>query len=90
MNDELFYYEDYQITKEYYLLSKEEIKVLDACIWMVENRTSIRVTAKNCGYSKSTLHRRIHNECKELSLELYNLVKVQMKINIEKKRGDKR
>lgn len=85
--DELFYYDGYQITKEYYLLDEEDIKVLDACIWMIDNRASIRVTAKNCEYSKSTFHRRIHKECKELSYELYKLVQAQMKINLEKKRG---
>lgn len=94
MNDfyirDLYYsYGGYEITKLNFLLDEEEIKCIEACIFMVENKTSIRATAKNCCYRKSTFHRRIHSMCRDLSPELYEVVKRQMKENL-KKRGCRR
>lgn len=79
--DYLFYYEGYEITKVYYLLNEEETHVLYACIWMVDNKTTIRTTAKNWCYSRMTFWRRIHKECKSLSPELYKVVCRQLKEN---------
>lgn len=79
------YYEGYEIDcKGFYLLDYKERKVLDACIWMVDNRATIRETARNCGYSPSTLWRRIHKECRYLSTELYDRVCHQIKENKSK------
>lgn len=62
-------------------LSDDSIDLLNACIWLVDNRSSIRVTAKNMGFSKSVLHKKIHNVLPKLSGELYACVKRQMKVN---------
>lgn len=76
-----FYYEGYEITVPKYELNKEETHVLEACVWLVDNRTTIRQTAINMEYSPTTFWRRIHNRCKELSPELYKVVCRQLKEN---------
>lgn len=81
MND-VFDFEGYELSKAYFDLTKEEIHVLSACYWMVDNRATIRETAENCEYSSTTFWRRIHNECKQLSPELYKLVVKQMHANL--------
>lgn len=84
----MFYYRGYEIAEEYRYsyLEEEEEHVLYACHWMVDNRSTIRETAVNCGYSATTFWRRIHNECRQLSPELYRCVVRQMQKNL-KKRG---
>ena len=62
-------------------LDEEEKLVLRACIWMVDNQSTVRRTAANFGYSHSTFWRRIHKKCKELSPDLYKRVCYQMKVN---------
>lgn len=79
----MLYYENYEIPEKDYL-NEEEIHVLYACSWMVENRATIRETALNCNYSYTTLWRRIHNDCKLLSNELYGCVLKQIKLNLER------
>ena len=81
----MLYYQNYEIPEKDYL-SSEELHVLYACCWMVDNRSTIRETAVNCDYSRSTLWRRIHNECRQLSPELYRSVVRQMQKNL-KRRG---
>ena len=81
----MIYYQNYEIPEKDYL-SNEELHVLYACCWMVDNRSTIRETAVNCDYSRSTLWRRIHNECRQLSPELYRCVVRQMQKNL-KRRG---
>ena len=81
----MIYYQNYEIPERDYL-SNEELHVLYACCWMVDNRSTIRETAVNCEYSRSTLWRRIHNECRQLSPELYRCVVRQMQKNL-KRRG---
>ena len=81
----MIYYQNYEIPEKDYL-SNEELHVLYACCWMVDNRSTIRETAVNCGYSRSTFWRRIHNECRQLSPELYRCVVRQMQKNL-KRRG---
>lgn len=66
-------------------LEEEEMHVLRACIWMVDNKTTIRETAKNWEYSPTTFWRRIHKECKELSPDLYSRVCHQILINLERR-----
>lgn len=84
----VLHFEGYQISDEYAYtdLSTEELHVLFACCWMVDNRSTIRETALNCDYSYTTLWRRIHNECKKISPELYRLVILQMKYNLKNKK----
>ena len=81
----MLYYQNYEIPEKDYL-SSEEKHVLYACCWMVDNRSTIRETAEKCGYSRSTFWRRIHNECRQLSPELYRCVVRQMQKNL-KRRG---
>ena len=81
----MIYYQNYEIPEKDYL-SNEELHVLYACCWMVDNRSTIRETAVNCDYSATTLWRRIHNECKQLSPKLYRCVVRQMRKNL-KRRG---
>ena len=80
----MIYYQTYDIPEKDFL-SNEELHVLYACCWMVDNRSTIRETAVNCGYSRSTLWRRIHNECRQLSPELYRCVVRQMQKNLERR-----
>lgn len=82
----MLYYQGYEISEEYSYLEEEELHVLYACYWMVNNRSTIRETAVNCGYSATTFWRRIHKECKQLSPELYRCVVRQMRKNL-KRRG---
>ena len=81
----MLYYQNYEIPDKDYL-SSEEKHVLYACCWMVDNCSTIRETAVNCGYSATTFWRRIHNECGQLSPELYRCVVRQMQKNL-KRRG---
>lgn len=76
------YYKGYKLNNNYDSLNEEEKKVLFACVWMVSYGATIRETGENCGYSTTTLWRRIHNSCKGLSTELYKDVCKQMKKNL--------
>lgn len=82
------YYNGYEIgdTVEPFSLTQEEYHVLYACNWLVDNKATLRETARNCEYSLTTLWRRIHYECRHLSPELYRCVCHQMKRNLEKRR----
>lgn len=80
----MLYYHNYKIPEKDFL-SDEEIHVLYACRWMVDNRSTIRETAENCGYSSTTFWRRIHNECRQLSPELYRCVVWQIEKNLERR-----
>lgn len=62
-------------------LSSDELNLLDACIWMIENKSSLRDTAKNWDFSKSYLHNHIHNDVSSLSPDMYVSVKKRLKIN---------
>lgn len=78
----MFQYGNYRLDDcTRYDLSDRQVDLLDACIWLVDNRSSIRLTAKNFCTSKSYLHRGIHGVLPKLSSELYNCVKKQLKIN---------
>lgn len=74
---------------EKYIISEKEWNILDASYWMVFNHATIRKTAENTNFSKSTLHYQIHHELKYLSPELYNAVKKQMKENMDRRRRRK-
>ena len=69
------YYEGYLLDDIYqWELSDADKKLLDASIWLVDNRETITQTAQNNMYSKSTLHRLIHTRLRILSSELYKCV----------------
>lgn len=80
----MLYYQNYEVPEKD-RLSNEENYVLYACHWMVDNRSTIRETAVKYGYSATTFWRRIHNECRQLSPELYRCVVRQMQKNLERR-----
>lgn len=82
----MLYYQGYKIAGKYGYLEEKEEHVLYACCWLVDNHSTIREAAINCDYSATTLWRRIHNECRQLSPELYGRVVMQMQRNL-KRRG---
>ena len=87
------YFKSYKISEDYQYVSNEDMRILYACDWLVEQQTSIRKAAKYWGFSKSTLWRKIHKNCKDLSPELYKQVVKQLEENYsirgEKKDGSK-
>lgn len=80
----MLYYQNYEIPEKD-CLSSEERHVLCACCWMVDNHSTIRETAEKYRYSATTFWRRIHNECRQLSPELYRRVMKQMQKNLERR-----
>lgn len=77
----MFKYSGYTITKSYYELSDREIETLEMCIIIVQNKETLRIVARYFNVSWSTIHKRIHKICKELSPELYQAVCHQLKEN---------
>ncbi len=71
---------------KYSKLNNEYKRVLSACQFMVEQEASIRVAAFYYNFSTSTLWRRIHKVCKELSPVLYDKVVKRMSLNLERSR----
>ena len=67
-------------------LSEPDKQLLDACILMVDNKYTIRETAKNSNYSRSTFHRLIHTRLRKLSYELYRCVFHIINSNLSKHR----
>ena len=80
----MLYYQKYEIPEKD-CLSSEEMHVLYACHWMVDNHSTIRETAVHCEYSATTFWIRIHNECRQLSPELYRCVVKQIQKNLERR-----
>jgi len=81
----MLYWEGYRLAKKYNYINEEQMHVLYACYWMVNNDMSIRETAARWEYTYTTLWRRIHKECKELSPDLYGCVLEQIQRNLEKR-----
>ncbi len=79
------YFNGYRLDISHYLLEDEDLKLINACIWMVDNRSTIRETAKNNEFSTTTLWRRIHNKLPSLSSELHNSVIKRLKLNLLKR-----
>ena len=75
------YYENYLLDTHSYDLTNYEKELLNACIWLVDNRASIRVTARNFLMTKTKLHKDIHDKLRKISYELYKCVCKQLKIN---------
>lgn len=82
----MLYYKNFELEDTIDHINEDQNHLLYACCYLVDYRASIRETARNCGFSKSTLHRKIHKDLKILSPELYGCVCKQLKRN-EKKRG---
>lgn len=77
------YYKGYQVNDTVNLLelSSKETNLLDACVYMVSCRSTIRKTAENFCISKSTLHRNIHDKLPSICYELYRCVLSILKSN---------
>lgn len=80
----MLYYNGYAISDEYTTLTEDEMYILDACCWLVNYESTIRKTAKMFDFSTTTLWRRIHSKCRDLSPELYECVCRQFQINMER------
>lgn len=83
----LLEYDGYKLSTNWYNMSDDEKTVIVACVCMVRYKLTIRTTAMMFSYATTTFWKRIHNECKELSPDLYRCVVKQMKKNLE--RGQK-
>lgn len=87
--DEYTTYEGYQLDDVYtWELSDSDIDLLDAAIYLVDNRCTIRQVCKNFGkFKRATLQRHIHTKLRCLSFELYRCVCRVLKHNMTKKVG---
>ena len=68
-------------------IDANEREMFDACIFIVDNKCTIRNASLNCGISKSSLHRWIHSRLPKYSFELYNVVKSVLAFNLTKSIG---
>lgn len=55
-------------------LTGHQKRLMDACAWMIDNHASIRKTAANFEYPKSTFHRHIHQILPMVSSEMYQVI----------------
>lgn len=65
-------------------LNKDILILLDACIFLIDNAYSLRVVERNTGISRSKLSRFINNQLKNISFELYQCCKCQLRKNKSK------
>lgn len=68
-------------------LSERQKAMLDACIFLADNKCTIRCAASNSNISKSYLHYYIHKKLPCISYELYSVVLRVLKFNETKKIG---
>lgn len=81
-----FFYKGWEVSDLYKTksLNERQMNILDACIYYSEEGSTIRDAAPKFGLSSTSFWRGIHNECKEISPELYEEVKKQIKRNLRK------
>ncbi len=58
-----------------------ERRALDLAVYIIENRTTIRATAKRFGISKSTVHKDLTQRLKHCDTDLYIQVKELLEVN---------
>ena len=58
-----------------------ERRACDLAVYIIENRTTIRATAKRFGISKSTVHKDLTQRLKHCDKDLYIQVKELMEVN---------
>lgn len=58
-----------------YELTERIKKYLDAVVWVVDNKDSIRGAERNCMVSRSALSKYINTELQSVSNELYRVVR---------------
>lgn len=79
------YYNNYQLDGIAVLeLNKNVTTLLDACIFLIDNSYSLRVVERNTGISRSKLSRFINNQLRNISFELYQCCKHQLRKNKSK------
>lgn len=88
-NEENYTYGGYELDNvPTWNLTKQEIVLLDTCIYLVDNGCTLRQAARDSGnYATSTLRRHIHTKLRTLSFELYKCVCRVLKHNETKKIG---
>lgn len=66
------------------MFSQQELsqRVKDEAMYIVENRVTIRRTAKKFGISKTTVHKDVTDRLKEIDGKLYNKVRKILDYNI--------
>lgn len=66
----------YELEYGYYTwdIEGDTLRFLEACESIVDRNYSIRQAADNYLFSKSTLHKKIHNELPKISYELFSEV----------------
>lgn len=58
-----------------------EQRACNLAVYMIENRATVRATAKKFGISKSTVHKDLSERLKQYNGQLYNQVKELMELN---------
>ncbi|MEG1743545.1 MAG: sporulation transcriptional regulator SpoIIID [Clostridia bacterium] len=58
-----------------------EDRAIRLAVYMIENNSTVRQTAKEFGISKSTVHKDLSVRLKEMSKPLYSEVKVLLETN---------
>ena len=58
-----------------------EERAVELAEYIVENRTTVRATAKQFGISKSTVHMDVANRLQDLNPQLYHQVREILEIN---------
>lgn len=84
----IMYFKGYKIVGRT-SVNTEELELLIACESYVQNKSTIRATAKKYGYSTTTLWWKMHNICNVLSPDLYDDVCWRMEVNKSKARHRK-
>ena len=58
-----------------------EERAVELGVYIVENRSTVRATAKQFGISKSTVHMDVATRLKELNPQLYHMVREVLEVN---------
>lgn len=58
-----------------------EERAVELGVYIVENRSTVRATAKQFGISKSTVHMDVATRLRELNPQLYHLVREVLEVN---------
>lgn len=58
-----------------------EMRALRVAEWLVENKSTVRDTAKEFGYSKSTVHKDVTERLEYLDMSLYEEVRKVLDTN---------
>ena len=58
-----------------------EERAVELGVYIVENRSTVRATAKQFGISKSTVHMDVATRLKELNPQLYHMVREVLELN---------